>query len=460
MNNKSSYYQEFEHNNYPNPALAIFTGLFHEQKIPYLSIDAKLEQLSCSDIIERLESELGENLPVFIMITNSTTTLIEDDLNMVRLLKRRFPEIPIVMGGPHVSALPIHTLDKCKELDIVCKNEGISAILNLYNYYFARGSFRDFETIRGIAYRDNHGMIKVNPDHGKKDLDAINLGRPRWEEFSKAAIYHVFTAMGCPYRCSYCYNITNQRFTLKPISRVIEELHVLIEKCGMTHFCFADATFGVNKLNTIKLLQRMINEGISKKVSWDCWTRVDVLDEELAITMKHSGCSSVSLGLESGSNKVLRRANKKTTTDQIESAVKVLKKTGIYCKCFIVFGHIGETIEDIKKTIELTIKINPDEVGVGVMTPWPGTEVFELAVKGEEGFSLASNDFSSFDKYFGEAMINKKIGLDKLNSLRNEMYLRLYIDNHRYQDLMKFVWDMKKPILRKARSLLKAKACY
>lgn len=457
-NKKSTHYQLFEQNKYPNPALTIFAGLFHNQNIPYLCIDAKLDALKFQDVLSRIEEKLNGKLPTILGVTNSNTTLIEYDLDFINQLKKQYPETPFVIGGPHASALPEETLEKCKNIDMVCKFHGTETILELYNYYTTRSKISNLADIKGIVYRDKSTeVISNNPNRTRGRLDPLSLCRPRWEDFSKADTYHVFTAIGCPYQCSYCFNITRRAFGVKSIDIVIDELQYLINTNGMKYFTFADATFGVNKRNTKTLLKRMIDEGIAEKVSWECWTRVDILEEELVGLMKKAGCTTIALGLESGSDKVLERAHKKTNIDQIYTAVKNVKKHGILCRCFIVFGHIGETKEDIRETIRVTVKTNPDEIVVGVMTPWPGTEVYDLAVKKEEGFELITKDYKLYDKWFGESMSNKNISLEELNSLRNEIYLRLYLQNNRYKDFLQFIWANRKPISKKVLSLIRFK---
>lgn len=456
-NKKSAHYQLFEQDTYPNPALTIFAGLFHKEGIPYNCIDAKLDDMKFQDVVLRMEEKLNGGQPTILGITNSNTTLIQYDMDFINKLKNIYPEVPLVIGGPHVSALPEQTLQECKNIDIVCRFEGTETILELYDYYASRSNVKSLADIKGIVYKDKAGgTVTVNPIRDKQKMDTLALGRPRWEDFSKGDTYYVFSAMGCPYQCSYCFNVTNRRFSVKPIDYVIEELDLLISRNGMKHFVFSDATFAVNKRHTKELLERMITEGISDKVTWDCMTRVDIFDEELVSLMKRAGCVNVALGLESGSDKVLERAHKKTNTEQIQKAVKILKKYGIVCKCFLIFGHIGETKEDMKETIKLTVKINPDEIVVGVMTPWPGTEVYNLALKKEEGLELITHDYKLYDKWFGKAMINKNISLKELNSLRNEVYLRLYLQNRRFFDFLKFIWTTRKPISRKLWSLLKS----
>jgi radical SAM superfamily enzyme YgiQ (UPF0313 family) len=455
---KSTHYQLFEKHRYPNPALTIFAGIFHSLNIPYLCIDAKLEELRFEDILSKIKKRTVHSQPKIIGITNSNTTLIDDDLNFVRSLKKYHPDMPFVIGGPHVSALPEDTLRRCEEIDVVCKFEGTETILELYDFYTTKKNIKSLVDIKGIAFRDRgNGTIKNNPDRERRRISPYSLYRPRWEDFPKADTYYIFTSIGCPYQCSYCFNVTQKRFGIKSLDVTMDELNYLINHNGMKYFTFADATFGVNRRHTKELLRQMINEGIHEKANWECWTRVDVIDEELVSLMKRAGCKTIALGLESGSEKVLKRAHKRTNIGQIFKAVQLVKDYGILCRCFIIFGHIGETIEDAKKTIDLTVKLNPDEIFVGVMTPWPGTEVYELAVKKEEGFELITKDYKKYDKYFGEAMINRNISLEELDSLRNKLYLRLYLQNRRYKDFVKFVWTNRRPVIRKTKSLLRRK---
>ena len=457
LNAKSTNYVWFKCAPYPNPVLAYFAGMFHSEGIPYFCIDAKLDNLNFDDILDKIRSQLGPKAPTFFGITISTTTAAYDDFEFIRFLKGYFPDTPIVTGGPHVTALPEDSLELCKEIDIVVRFNGFLPLLELYDFYTSQNKTKSLSDISSLVYRNENGKIVANALRPRKDDYVGNHIRPRWEDFSKGAIYHVFSALGCPHRCSYCYNVTNFKYGKRSVDMIIDEFHLLINKFGMTKFTFSDPTFAVNKPHIKEVLQRMIDEGIGEKVSWDCWTRVTVPEKELCDLMKRAGCQVISLGVESGSNEVLERANKKITVDQISEGVKNVKESGIHCECFLVFGQIGETTDDVKKTIDMIVDLNPDTVKVGIMNPWPGTEVYELALRGEEGLELATNDFSKFDKYFGEALIHKKIDLNKLEALRAEMYLRLYFHNYRYLDMLKFAWSMKRGITKKGFSLIKKK---
>ncbi len=460
LNTKLTNYITFKQAPYLNPAIALFAGLYHDKGIPYLCIDAKLDNLAYGDIITKIQNNTSIEDITFIGITISTSTAAHDDFDFVTFIKNEFPDIPIVVGGPHVTALPNDSLKTCRGVDIVVRYNGLLPLLDIYDYFTSQNKIKSLSDIPGIVFRGEKNKVVANAICQRTTDYVGSLTRPRWEDFSQASTYYVFSALGCPHRCSYCFNETNFLYGKKPVDMIIDELNLLINKFKMTNFSFSDPTFAVDKIHSKEVLQRMIDEGISEKVKWDCWTRVTVPDQEFCYLMKKAGCKLISLGVESGSNEVLRRANKGINTDQIAQGVKIVKESGIRCEFFLVFGQIGETAEDIRKTIDMAVNLNPHVVKVGIMTPWPGTEAYKLALNKKEGLELTTTtDYSKFDKYFGESLIHKNIDLDELEMLRISMYLQLYLKNNRYLELIHFAWKMRYGILRKSFSLIK-KTCF
>ncbi len=451
---RSTYWQEYEQASYPNPALTIFAGLLHGQGIPHLCVDAKLEGLGPAELPGVIAERLGGQDITLLGLTNSNTTVIGHDLQTAAELKRAFGSAPLVMGGPHVSALPEQTLRSCPELDLVAMHEGSGILLDLHDYLGVQSRITSLDQIGGLVYRGEGGEPLRSPLWRSRRLDTELLGRPRWEDFPRADTYHVFTALGCPFNCAYCFNTTDRRFAVKPVETIIAELKVLAERGGLGDFFFADATFAVNRRHTLQVLGRMMEEGLHAGAGWRCWTRVDVVDDELVGAMKRAGCVEISLGVESGSDEVLKRARKKTNTGQIGRAVATVKRHGIHCNSFIIFGHIGESEAQVRQTIEMLVAQNPDSVRIGLMTPWPGTEIWELARQGKEGLRLTTTDFQRYDKYFGSALQNQNLAFERLERIRIKAFMDLYLKNRRYVDLLRFSWRLRRPIARKLLAML------
>ena len=122
---------------------------------------------------------------------------------------------------------------------------------------------------------------------------------------------------------------------------------------------------------------------------------------------------------------------------------------------YYVFGHIDETKNEIKKTVRLIWKLNTDNIALGVMTPWPGTKVFELAEKNQGGYRLLNRDYSQYDKYFGSALEFEKLDLTYLDLMRIKAFIALYLYNFRLFELLKFLWKNRKQAINKIFQLSK-----
>ncbi|MEO5376951.1 MAG: B12-binding domain-containing radical SAM protein [Magnetococcus sp. DMHC-6] len=451
----STYAVEFKREPYANPALALLAAVLFDLKIPYQLVDAKLEEMTTEALIQRMQKSLGDNRPTLIGLTNSNTTEFANDLKTVALLRQQFPGVPLVMGGPHVSALPERSLAEGPLIDVLCIFEGKDTLVDLYQHFVNGGSVHDLGHIPGIAFRNQEGQY-VRTENRKKDRTRwADVGLSRWEDFhGKAATWYIFTTIGCPYRCSYCFNATDFNVSFRNPEVILQELRYVIHERGAREFFFADPTFAVNRKHTVHLLEQMIAAGLHTGIKWKTMTRVNAIDAELLDLMRRAGCYEIALGVESTQEHVLKRANKKTNRDMIDRAVSLVKAAKINCKAFLIFGHIGETEADIRATIRHVVQLNPTDVVVGVMVPWPGTEIYELALNRKEGFELLSQEFDKYDKHFGMAMKNNLIDMRILENLRVEMYLRLYVQNGRFGDFLKFIWTFRRAVVFKIWSLL------
>ena len=123
----------------------------------------------------------------------------------------------------------------------------------------------------------------------------------------------------------------------------------------------------------------LMNEGI--KINWDCNTRVDLVDPELLRTMKKAGCNSIKVGIESGSERILKLMDKGITFERIQEAARLFREVGIHWTAYFMMGIPTETKEDVKKTLELLYKIKPSFASIGVYEPFPGTRLFDVGVE-------------------------------------------------------------------------------
>jgi radical SAM superfamily enzyme YgiQ (UPF0313 family) len=156
-------------------------------------------------------------------------------------------------------------------------------------------------------------------------------------------------------------------------------IRYLVETFGIREFSFEDDTFITFKKRLVVICQGIIDLGID--VSWTCLGRVNSVDRETLELMRKAGCWQISFGIESGCQEILTRIHKNVTLEQIEKAVSLCRDVGIISKGFFIVGHPGETRETLARTFDFAMKLKLDDISVTMLTPFPGTEIYQRAAE-------------------------------------------------------------------------------
>jgi anaerobic magnesium-protoporphyrin IX monomethyl ester cyclase len=193
---------------------------------------------------------------------------------------------------------------------------------------------------------------------------------------------NVATTRGCPFKCNWCAKpIYGNRYNSRSPLHVVEEITWLISTYSPDHIWFCDDIFGL-KPGWVDQFASLVKQR-KLRFRFKIQSRVDLLLEEAIIDhLAAAGAETVWVGAESGSQKILDAMDKGTTVDQIASATRILKSKNIRVAFFLQFGYLGETLDDIDKTIKMTLDLMPDEIGISVSYPLPGTKFFDK-VKGQ-----------------------------------------------------------------------------
>jgi len=442
---------------WPRIGIAYLAAYLRKNEIKVKILDCKSLDLNHQDVAV----EIREYNPDIVGL-GPFTEEIHEAHKVCQIAKGINPNIMTIFGGPHASALPQGTLKEFLELDLVVCGEGERALAEI-----AKG--KDLTMIRGIVYRADSQIIINQLAELIKDLDSLPF--PAWDLFPldsyrgrlsmhlrekiKKPILElpILSARGCPFNCIFCYKTYPGLRNRDPMN-IVDEIEYDLKEYGATEFFFVEGTFAANRKQGIKICNEIINRGLSKKIKWMVETRVNVVTEELLEKMKQAGCKQVDFGVESGDEQILANTKKGITIDQVKQAVKLAKKVGLKVGCYFVIGHPFETKETIKRTYKLARELNPDLMNVGIMIPYPGTEVRRMAEAEEGNYHLVCEDWSEYTKQRGGPLELTNIPLKDLQKIQSREYLRYYMRPSKIPFILKHV-PLKK-MIKIIKSLLKA----
>ena len=285
--------------------------------------------------------------------------------------------------------------------DFIIQGEGEITLKELVN-----ALENDFDTsnIQGIVYETNDKIIKNPKRPVLKNLDELPLPawdlidiepyRDIWESGNNEFTLNIATTRGCPFKCNWCAKpIYGNRYNSHSPEYITKHIKYLSETYGVNRFWMCDDIFGL-KPNWVQ----NFNEELKKerlKISYYIQSRVDLLLKEDTIdALAESGLEEVWVGAESGSQSILDAMDKDTKIEQIYEATRLLKQKGIRVAFFIQFGYLGETKADIAKTIAMIKELLPDNIGVSVSYPLPGTKFYD---KVKDDLKLKANWTDSDD---------------------------------------------------------------
>ncbi len=338
--------------------------------------------------------ELIEDFQPDMLGFTVTTGSLGAALNISRIAKKLRPDIKVIFGGAHPTALPESTL-KNPEVDYIVMREGEQTFLEMLKNFDSQS----FDGILGMGYKDDRG-IKINPPRPLIDnLDELPFPARHLlvnkERLPPNAFGGIFSSRGCPFSCIYCssHTIWGKKVRYRSVENVIEEIKHVKKEFKTNHFFFVDDTFSLKTDRAIELCDRMIAEDVD--VEWHCQTRVDCINEGLVMKMKAAGCNCVLIGVETGDPESMKKIKKAIDLNKVREAARIFKKCGMPFNTYFMIGFPWETIDQINNTLSFMKEIDPTDASYAVVTPQPGTELFDMVKK--EGLIESENiDWSTF----------------------------------------------------------------
>lgn len=389
-----------------------------------------------------LMGKIKECNPDIVGVSCGFTSQFKNTEKLCKLIREYKPGIKIFGGGAHASALTNKVI-KDHLIDYAIFGEAEETVVELLDTVDKKG---DLSKVNGIGYLDNAGKVQITDKRPFiKNLDSLpfpahhlfpmqkyfKFGKNKTHNFyaKRYPCVTVVTSRGCPYTCSFCSVHTVWARSWRPRSpeNVLDEIELLVKKYGVREIQFEDDNLTLIKDRAMKFFQGIIDRGID--ISWTTpnGVVVNTLDEELIQKMKESGCYRINIGIESGNQHVVDTIVKKPLSlDYCRKVVKMLKKHKISVTGFFVIGMPGETIRNIKETIEFAKTNDFDDVLFSIATPYPGTELWDTAIK--EGY-IKQDPYGSPEtlkpKY--AAISTKDFTTEQVEKLRNKAYFEFQL---------------------------------
>ena len=344
--------------------------------------------------------------------------------------------LPVLIGGYHISAIPSSITE---DMDIGVIGEGEITICELVDMFMRKGSFdiEGLKNIDGIVYRDS-GEIRITKRRDPiKALDDIPL--PARDILEKQNYGYMFTTRGCPYNCVFC---SSTRFwhgvRLFSAEYVFNEIKYIIENYNAKHIHFYDDVFAINKKRVKDIIKLLEDHGFLGKVQFSGHARANLVDEEMAKLLKKVGFKAVAIGFESANEETLKYLKGGTVTvEDNKRAVKLVKKYGMRVHGSFIIGAPKESRKNIMETFEFIKKNDFDEIFVNLLTPLPGTPLWDYS----KSRDLVSNDmdwdklkFKFADDYKNAIIVSEILSREELREL-----FKMFLNEQRKKKIFRLI---------------------
>ncbi|MBF0216877.1 MAG: B12-binding domain-containing radical SAM protein [Candidatus Omnitrophica bacterium] len=284
----------------------------------------------------------------------------------------------VVFGGIHATVLPEEALNN-ENVDVVVRGEGEETLNELADLML-KG--KDFRHIQGISFKRSGSVIHnpdrpLMPDLNRIPLFPYHLFEKDIAEYTSFNL--VFTSRGCPYNCKFCSsrNVAGKRYRYFEVERIIAEIRLLIDKYAQRMIWLVDDNPAAHRARFSELLDRIISGGLNKKAEFLCSMRGDNLDDGLLDKLKEANFRLVGFGLETGSEELMKIIDKGETVIEVADSIRKTSAKGIETAATLIFGLPTETRKDRRDTMKLVGSLPLSSVRYNILTPYPGTEIFE-----------------------------------------------------------------------------------
>lgn len=409
-----------------------------KEGIPPRFIDEQVED----DVLARAEELIRDMEKPYIFGFSVLTAGVKSALTVSRELKRRYPDSVILFGGIHPTAVPDEIMS-FDHIDAVIRGEGERTLVEFYKCIKAG---KDLAHIDNISYRKDGMVVHNNMSPVIDDLDSYPpFPYHLFADNKKYDLGFIIGSRGCPYRCIFCSNriTTGKKYRYKSAAAIVSELENLHHRFGQNYALFIDDNFLVSKKRVYDLMDEIKARGLHKKMTFNFQARGDNVNRDILQDLYDSGFRSIFYGIETASEELMLTVKKGETVAQCVEAAKMAKEIGFHVSATFIYSLPGEKHADRMDCIRLSSELDLDMVRFNNATPYPGTELYDIAKSGNrlnikglyENFNSVStfieNPFNKIPfSYIPEGNTENEIRMDILLS-----YLIFYLDPERLKSI-------------------------
>lgn len=375
-----------------------------------------------------LVREVMNSKPEILMISAFTSDvfLLKP---IVSKLKKALPRTKLWLGGPHASCVGEKAFLDFPQVDAVFLGEAEESVLSALEFPQTAPA--------GVIYSGPAQDIKGTHPQQVEDLSSLPIpawhlappekyrGLPNGVVLRKLPYAPILTTRGCPYRCTFCagFRITGRNIRHRPLNQVWEEIELLVREYGVAEIHIEDDNFTFDKEYAKRFCEIAIERNLPVLFSTPNGIRLDALDAELLSLMKKAGWYVIHCGIESGSDRILKKIKKSTTTSAIRESIDLIHSHGIPVAAYFILGLPGETRADIEKTIEFSCSSGVEWAQFACFLPIPGSPDGDEFLKNND---MISTGWAAFHNTECPAP-PESLTADELKKLQRKAFTRFYL---------------------------------
>lgn len=360
-------------------------------------------------------------------------------------IKERFPEVPVVFGGPHPSSLPEEVIAE-SSVDYVCIGESEFTFLELCKRVRDGAiSSTSLQEVKNLVFRADDQFIFTEsnsflspetldslpwPAFHRMDLTTYFAGTQTHGLFRRGKrVLPIMSARGCPHNCTFCCRIMGKNIRSRSIESVMSEIRFLVDTYGIDEIYFEDDNFTVQRDRALEILERIAALKPPIYLKFANGIRGDMVDKEILEAMKRARVYSLSFGIESGYPATLAKMKKNLDLDKVRENVLLAKSMGLLVGTNCIIGYPGETAEDIEESLNFFQSLPLDSMAIVNLVPFPGTAVRELCEK----MGYLTEEAKNWDNYFFSLnnpyplIETPQLSKKELIKLTHKAYRRMYL---------------------------------